>query len=87
MMKLQQLIANKLIDANTEIVWKHHGQNETATILVDGTIKTSDGKIHKTPSGAARSLNSNKPIDGWLAWKIQGTKTSLSEIRAKASIN
>ena len=83
MAKLNELIETNLIDANAILSWKHHGKIENATLLSDGTIKTSDGKIHKTPSGAARHLNGNKPIDGWLAWKIEGTKISLSEIRAK----
>ena len=43
---------------------------------------TSDGEKHKSPSGAARSFNGGKPIDGWLAWKLEnGSKLgSLREL-------
>jgi hypothetical protein len=83
MVKLTELISANLIEVNTALRFKRHSKIENAILLSDGTIKTSDGKIHKTPSGAARHLNGNKPIDGWLAWKIEGTKTSLADIRAK----
>jgi hypothetical protein len=47
----------------------------------DGTITTTDGKKHKTPSGAAKHLNGNKPVDGWLAWKVKSSGLSLSTLR------
>ncbi len=74
--------AGKLVPG-TKIVWRRRSlsENHVATINVDGTITTSDGRKHKTPSGAAKYLNDNKPVDGWLVWKIEGSGASLGSLR------
>ena len=51
----------------------------------DGAIETSDGKRHKTPSGAAKHLNNYKPVDGWIAWRLKNSGEQLSTLRAKLS--
>jgi hypothetical protein len=81
----KDLIKAGLINAGDMLVWKRrtHSESHIATVKSDGTIETADGKIHKTPSGAAKHLNGNKPVDGWLAWKVQSTGESLSDIRSK----
>lgn len=53
--------------------------------IFNGTITTSDGAIHKTPSGAAKHLNGNKPVDGWHTWKIKSSGVRLSELRENFS--
>jgi hypothetical protein len=30
---------------------------------------------------AAKHLNGNKPVDGWLVWKIKNTGQSLASLR------
>ena len=55
-----------------------------AVVNEDGTISTSDGKKHKTPSGAAKHLNQNKPVDGWIAWKHLKSGNKLSELRSES---
>lgn len=52
-----------------------------ARLREDGAIVTEDGSAHKSPSGAARHLNGNKPIDGWNVWVVVASGKRLSEIR------
>jgi hypothetical protein len=85
---IKTLIDANLIESGCLVVWKRKsvGSSHTATIYSDGTIQTSDGVIHKSPSGAARHLNSGKPIDGWNVWKIAGSNESLSQLRSKLNV-
>ena len=87
MVAIKDLIKAGLINAGETLVWKRrtHAESHIATVKSDGTIETSDGKIHRTPSGAAKHLNWNKPVDGWLAWKLKSTGETLSAIRVKAN--
>ncbi len=87
MVATKDLIKAGHLNAGDVLVWKRRtqGTSHTATIKSDGTIETSDGKIHKTPSGAAKHLNGNKPVDGWLAWKLKSTGETLSAVRDKVS--
>jgi hypothetical protein len=52
----------------------------TATVQADGSLTTSDGKTHRTPSGAAKHFT-GKPIDGWHAWALSDGRR-LSDLRA-----
>lgn len=83
MSSIKDLMKMGLIQVGDELIWKRRvqGVSHTAVITSDGTLKTSDGKLHKTPSGAAKHLNANKPVDGWLAWKLQKSNVSLAELR------
>ena len=80
-MNIKDLIDNGKIEAGSKLFMKKKGQVITAIVTSQGFIKTLDGKLHKSPSGAARSFNQGKPIDGWLVWKLEdGTKlNSLRE--------
>ena len=51
-----------------------------ATIQPSGLIETQDGKLHRTPSGAARWLI-GRPVDGWLVWRLKRNGLSLDRIR------
>jgi hypothetical protein len=85
-MNIIDLIERGLLSPETKIIWKRRNQQQdfVAVIGSDGAITTSEGKKHKTPSGAAKHLNGNKPVDGWIAWKLQSTGESLADIRSKA---
>ena len=85
MVATKDLIKAGLINAGDKLVWKRRTYSEShiATVKSDGTIETADGKIHRTPSGAAKHLNGNKPVDGWLAWKLHSTGESLAVIRSR----
>jgi hypothetical protein len=85
MANIKDLLKAGLVQDGTELIWNRRvaKQKHTATINSKGTITTADGLVHKTPSGAAKHLNSNKPIDGWNAWKLKEGGNSLSELRSK----
>jgi hypothetical protein len=82
---LKTLIDLKLLSPGSELSWKRRsvGSSFTAIVNSDGSIETTDGIIHKTPSGAARHLNSGKPIDGWNVWRVATTKETLADLRNK----
>ena len=85
MANTMDLLKAGLLKENEILIWKRRVQGSTheAHILSDGLILTSDGKSHKTPSGAAKHLNGNKPVDGWIAWRVKDSGASLAELRAK----
>lgn len=85
MVATKDLIKAGLLSAGEILVWNRRTQGNSyiATVKSDGSIETADGKIHRTPSGAAKHLNGNKPVDGWLAWKLKSTGQSLSAVRDK----
>lgn len=89
MAKVGDLIKNGSLSAGQELIWSRRVAKEThlATVNQDGSITTADGIKHKTPSGAAKHLNGNKPVDGWLAWKVKSSLVSLAELRLKNDRN
>ncbi len=70
-MNIKDLIESGKLQAGASLSMKKHGKIISAVVTAEGLIKTSDGQLHKSPSGAARSFNGGKPIDGWLAWKLE----------------
>lgn len=83
MSKVVDLINKGSLNAGQELIWNRRvaKQLHLATVNQDGSITTADGTKHRTPSGAAKHLNGNKPVDGWLAWKIKSTGESLASLR------
>ena len=84
MTSVKDLVQSGALQEGQELVWNRRVAKEThlATVNGDGSITTEDGVKHKSPSGAAKHLNGNKPVDGWLAWKIKRTGASLSSLRS-----
>lgn len=83
MSKVVDLINKGSLNAGQELIWNRRvaKQLHLATVNQDGSITTADGTKHRTPSGAAKHLNGNKPVDGWLAWKVKSTGESLASLR------
>ena len=83
MSKIIDLIKKGSLNAGQELIWNRRvaKQIHLAIVNQDGSITTADGVKHRTPSGAAKHLNGNKPVDGWLAWKIKSTGASLASLR------
>jgi hypothetical protein len=69
-MTLNELIRSGVLPIGTELIWKR-------------AIRTSDGKLHKSPSGAARHLNNGKPVDGWKVWRIKESGILIDTLRIK----
>jgi hypothetical protein len=80
------LIEREILKPNAELIWKRRSSERAHSAIVngDGSIRTSDGSIHKSLSGAARHLNSGKPIDGWNVWRVLESDETLGELRNKA---
>jgi hypothetical protein len=83
MSKVVDLVKQGSLTIGQELIWNRRvaKQIHLATVNQDGSITTADGVKHRTPSGAAKHLNGNKPVDGWLAWKIKSTGASLASLR------
>ncbi len=83
MSKVFELVQKGSLRAGQEIIWNRRvaKQIHLATVNQDGSITTADGVKHKTPSGAAKYLNGNKPVDGWLAWKVRSSGVTLASLR------
>lgn len=86
MTSVKTLITKGLLNSGQVLIWKRRVLNSTFTAVVqpDGSLKTEDGKLHKSPSGAAKHLNGDKPVDGWMAWKVKDSGKSLAELRTTA---
>ena len=85
-MNFRDLVESGKLPVGTELVWKRKLQGDTHTAIVEHeSIRTSDGKLHKTPSGAARHLNNGKPVDGWKVWKIKSSGLLIDTLRDGAA--
>jgi Restriction Enzyme Adenine Methylase Associated len=84
MITVLDLLKQEIITEGQSLVWHRRslGITYSARVATNGSIITSDGKEHKTPSGAAKHFG-RKPIDGWNAWKIKETGESLASLRAR----
>ena len=72
------------LENGTELSWKRIREGSIhSAVIENGKIKTSDGVIHNSPSGAAKHLNGNKPIDGWKCWRIEPSKKLINELRSR----
>jgi hypothetical protein len=49
---------------------RRSGPKQSARITLDGKVKTDDGKIHLSLSGAARHCL-GRSVDGWTAWRLE----------------
>jgi hypothetical protein len=82
MTTIRDLIQGNFLKDGDRLVWSRKSLKlvHVATVSATGTIMTDDGAIHKSPSGAAKHLG-NRPVDGWLAWKLEGSGESLASLR------
>lgn len=81
--RLYELLAAGLLSPGTDIVWRRYsGVIHKAKLLADGQIKIASGSICPTPTAAARMLNGDRPVNGWVAWRV-GDKNgpTLSKVR------
>jgi hypothetical protein len=85
---VKMLIDLGLLQPNAQLIWKRRssGNAFSATVNSDGSIRTADGSAHKSLSGAARHLNSGKPVDGWNVWRLTDGNVTLSELRNRAKL-
>ena len=73
-----------LVNCGTHLTWRRRGSSiSTAEVQSNGFLKTEDGSLHKSPSGAARKFV-GRPIDGWAVWRTPSGE-SLSDLRKKVT--
>ena len=82
MTTIRDLIQGNFLKDGDRLVWNRKSLKlaHVATVSATGTIMTDDGVVHKSPSGAAKHLG-NRPVDGWLAWKLESSGESLASLR------
>jgi hypothetical protein len=84
MTTIRDLVEAKYLKDGDRLIWNRKGLNldHVAIVSATGTIMTDDGAIHKSPSGAAKH-HGNRPVDGWLAWKLEVSGESLASVRKR----
>jgi len=81
-MGIKELIKAGHLMEGTTLIWKRRVQGLIHSVLVvNEMLRTVDGKLHKTPSGAAKHLNNDKPVDGWKVWRHQISGKTLDDFR------
>jgi hypothetical protein len=82
MLSLKDLLEAGVLVTGQKLKWERLKTSEvhTATLLADGTLQTSDGKIHRSPSTAAAHLGRGISTNGWRVWRIS-TGVSIWELR------
>jgi len=84
---LATLAKTGVIKSGDEFVWERKSQNRVHTVvLTQNYLLQSGDKFFRTPSAAARHFNGNKPVNGWLVWKLLDQKISLENLRSKLSL-
>lgn len=79
---IRNLIENGLLRTGQELFMVHasSGKRSKVTINSSGFLVDGSGKVFRTPTSAAKSFNSNKPVNGWRAWRDIETNSTLDEI-------
>jgi hypothetical protein len=87
--RLSELLQAGLLSPNADIVWRRYsGVTHKAKLTADGKIKIASGDICATPTAAARMLNGDRPVNGWLTWRVGDRKgPTLSQVREKFQRN
>jgi hypothetical protein len=84
MTTIRDLVLGNCLEDGDRLIWNRKSLKvvHVAVVSATGTIMTDDGTVHKSLSGAAKHLG-KRPIDGWLAWKIEATGESLASVRKR----
>jgi hypothetical protein len=79
---IKDLINSGELKNGSELIWNRSREGvKHIAVIESGLIKTADGQFHRTPSGAARHLNGDKPIDGWKCWRLKTNYLLIDELR------
>lgn len=83
MRDIEKLMQTGKLNVGSVLIWRRRSlkSQHRAIILQGGKLQTADGVEHNSPSGAAKHLNGGKPVDGWIAWKLENSGISLAKLR------
>jgi hypothetical protein len=85
---IRDLLKAGILKEGDALIWNRRIQGKIhIAVVTNGFIQTIDGKLHKSPSGAARHLNAGKPVDGWYVWKVKNTGALLDTFRNHSKNN
>ncbi len=82
--KMRAILAAGLLAPGAALTWHRRNLDvtHTAVVLPDGRIRTEDGAVHGTPSGAADHVTGGYPAKGWRVWLTEDGRT-LGELLAQ----
>src|SRR5437879_1628824 len=81
--QVADLLQNGLLRAGAVLEFRRARSNETHTAEVTpaGRLRLKDGREFAAPSRAAVEAAGVRAIDGWSAWTLAGTDTTLFALR------
>lgn len=81
---LKDLIDANLLHSDDRLIFKRPRKRDThfAIVTEDGRLTLDDESVFTTPSRAA-STAAGTPIDGWHAWLVESTSTTLDALRSQ----
>jgi len=83
---MAELLEAGLLKPGDRLTWVRRklGQTHEATILENGSIRLSDGRVFSTPSRAAGEVGGPGAFDGWKMWRAGGPDGPLlHELRVR----
>ena len=83
--RLGDLIEAGLLTAGDVLVFNRPRLDESylAKVTIDGMLALEDGSVHEAPSRAAAEAAGMDAVDGWSAWVVEQSGTSLFDLRSK----
>ena len=82
-MNMKDLIDNNILKSGDILIWDRKYLKKTYKVEIDytGRIKTENGLIFNSPSGAARHFSDGIAVDGWRVWKVERLNKTLGALR------
>ena len=82
-MNMKDLIDNNILKSGDILIWDRKYLKKTYKVEIDytGRIKTENGLIFNSPSGAARHFSDGTAVDGWRVWKVERLNKTLGALR------
>jgi hypothetical protein len=79
---LADLIRRGVVRKGQLIVMQHYGEERTAVIQENGSVRLDDGSMHNSSSGAARRVCGSE-VNGFRVWHIDDIDgPTLDELRS-----
>lgn len=84
---VRRLLETGHLQVGQELVYKNSSSEKTMKVSIDtnGFLVDKMGNVYKTPTAAAKSINNNKSINGWKAWRDAVSHSTLNEIWIEAT--
>lgn len=78
---IQVLLVQDQLKVGDVFTWHRHVTGEIHSVVVTSDGKLDAGELFFTsPTAAAKHFNGNKSVNGWMVWKLSGTKLTLEKL-------